>query len=390
MKKIIIIAGFWLIILPAFSQKNITSEDAIRVALENSPTLKAANFEVQARRFSEKTARRLANPELNIESPTGNFYAVGVSQNFDFPTVYRRQKQVARAETSLAEAAKKMDENELRLAVRTAYLETQIADFQLNYEMQRDSMYQNITAVASRQFTAGEIDFLQKTLVENEAGGVHQKRLAAQAFARAAHRELELLTGISDIENLQPLTADSSGVFFEPDFSANPSVVYQNQAAQLASEQIGLAKSRALPNFSLGYLNQGERSTLIDYRFRASIAIPIWGGQYRSTVKSAQAKSEAAAANAEAKNRQISIEIARAKTEMAVLWTNLQYLNREALPRSRAITAAATRMREAGQIDYASFLRTLDGALSTSRELGEQIRAFETARIYTLFLQGRN
>lgn len=80
--------------------------------------------------YGEKAAFNLPNPEVKAESPTGEFYAVGVLQWFDFPAVYVRQKQVAKAETALAQAGQRVSENELRYTIRSLYLETQIAEYQ--------------------------------------------------------------------------------------------------------------------------------------------------------------------------------------------------------------------------------------------------------------------
>jgi len=49
-----------------------TPEAAVQAALQSHPTAKAAAFEAQAKKYAEKTALNLPNPEFNVESPTGN------------------------------------------------------------------------------------------------------------------------------------------------------------------------------------------------------------------------------------------------------------------------------------------------------------------------------
>ncbi|HOY17621.1 MAG TPA: TolC family protein, partial [Haliscomenobacter sp.] len=105
-----------------------TPDAAVSAALRNHPLVKAATFEVQAKKYAEKTALKLPNPEVNAESPTGEFYALGVLQSFEFPTVYARQKQVAQAETALAQTGQRVSENDLRYTVRSLYLEVQVAE----------------------------------------------------------------------------------------------------------------------------------------------------------------------------------------------------------------------------------------------------------------------
>ncbi|MBP6810496.1 MAG: TolC family protein [Saprospiraceae bacterium] len=372
----------------ARGQNVTTPEAAVSAALQNHPSTKASVYAIKAKKYGEKAALNLPNPEINAESPTGEFYAIGVLQSFDFPTVYARQKSVAKAETRLAQAGQRVTENDLRYTVRTLYLEAQVAEYQSRQWSLRDSLYGAIGIAAARQFAAGEIDFLQKTIAENGAGKVHQERLAAEQKLNVLRQQLASYTGLSNLGTILPLGVDSAGLTALPGISENPSVSYDQQAAQLAEKQINLAKSRALPNFSLGYLNQGPRSTPIDYRFRASIGIPLWAGHYLAGANAAKAESQAAAARVEVQGQAIAFEQARAQSDAATALANVHYYERDALPRSRALIAAATRMRDAGQVDYVTFLRTLDEAYEIQQAYVDQIQALNVAQLRLRYLSG--
>jgi len=390
MHKFSNIAGLLLLAFPAFSQKAVTPDEAVRAALQNHPSVKAAAFDVQARKYAEKGALNLPNPDVNAESPTGGFYTLGISQSFEFPTVYARQKKVAKAETVLAQAGQQMSENELRYQVRSLYLESQLAAYQNLQWAIRDSLYQAIVSAAARQFAAGEIDFLQKIMAENEAGKVRQERLAAEKTLEAIRGQLADFTGLSYSGALTPLQPDTLGLNTLLDnFQGNPSIVYDQQAVQVAEQQIGLAKSRALPNFSIGYMNQGERSTPVDYRFRASVGVPLWAGQYRAGRMQAESQAQAAESRVEAHSQALKQEWVRAKTELVNALAKVQYYEREALPRSRSLLAAAIRMGEAGQVDYVSFLRTLDEVFSIQRDYAEQLSVLNAVRLRMQYLLGQ-
>lgn len=389
MIKIVSLSIFLFILLNSSTYSQTSPVAAVAAALQHHPRAQAAALEVQAKKYGEKAALKLPNPEVNIESPTGEFYAVGVLQSFEFPTVYTRQKQLAKAETGLAQAGQRVSENELRYAVRTLYLENQVAADQNRRWAKRDSLYQAIAATAVRQFAAGEIDFLQKTMAENEAGKVHQERITVEQKANMLYLQLAAFTGLRDLGTLLPLQADTSQLIAVISETHNPSVAFEQQAAQVADKQLHLAKSRGLPNFSLGYLNQGARSTPIDYRFRASVDIPLWVGQYRAGTQAAQAASKAAHTRTEAQSQAISLEQQRVQAALRTALAQVRYYEQEALPRSQSLISAALRLRNAGQIDYITFLRTLDEAFAIPRDYAAQIQAFETARIQMLFLAGQ-
>ncbi len=377
-----------IVLLAHIALAQTTPEAAVQAALQHHPLTRVAALEVQAKKYGEKAAINLPNPELNVESPTGTFYAVGVLQSFEFPTVYSRQKQVAKAATALAIAGQRVSENDLRYTVRTLYLEAQVAEFQAVQWQQRDSLYRAIVAAAARQFSAGEIDYLQKILAENEAGKVQQEWLATQQNVVSARQQLTAFTGLQDLGELLPLTPDIASLQLSTKAENNPSVAYDQQAVLVAEKQVGLAKSRALPNFSLGYLNQGERATPIDYRFRASMGIPIWAGQYHAGANAARADAAAAVARAEAQRQSISMEYQRVQGAAAAALVKVQYHQNEALPRSRSIIETALRMRTAGQVDYVTFLRTIDEAFSIQQAYTEQVAALNRAWLQLLYLSG--
>ena len=384
MKKTAMLWAFWMLAGQVFRQV-LTAEQAVQSALKNHPQAQAAALDTEAKRVGERAARGLPNLELNTESPTGTFYTIGVLQSFEFPTVYKNRKEVAQAETRLAAAGAQLTENELRYAVRIQYLELQAADFQVEMAQRRDSIFQKIGEAADRQFAAGEIDFLQKTLVENEAGAARQQLLATQKIAENLRGQLKIWTGMTDFEKVEPLHANLAAL---QERTENPAVLYEKQAAALARQQIALTKSQALPGFSIGYLNQGARQTPMDYRFRASMEVPLWFGQSRAARQSAEVAALAAESRVAAAAQTVVLEISETQTEVENARTQVAYFETEGLPRSRALIEAAMRMREAGQVDYPAFLRTMDTAFSIENDYATQVKVLNAAQIKLQLLAG--
>ncbi|MDX1913507.1 MAG: TolC family protein [Saprospiraceae bacterium] len=384
MQKIIITS-----VLFGFSWATVaqtTPEAAVAAALQQHPSVKAASMEVQAKKQAERASLDLSNPEVNMESPTGEFYAVGVLQSFDFPTVYKRRKQAARAETGLARAEQRLSENELRYTVRRLYLETQVAAYNHRQWAIRDSLYQQIAGSALRQFEAGEIDFLQKTMAEIEAGKVRQDFLAARQSLERSRQQLSQLTGIAELGNLTELEADTTAQTVASENA--PVLAYQQQAIQVAEQQIRLAKSRALPGFSIGYLNQGPRETPLDYRFCASVGIPLWAGQYSAGRKAAEIEAQAVQHRSQAAAQTLELEWERTRSEINTYLGQLRYYQTTALPQSRSLRAAALRLRDAGQLDYPAFLRSLDEAWTLQSEYANLIENLNNAQLYLRYLAG--
>lgn len=389
MRSILLVLVWGLMPLIVWGQSILTQDEAISAAMQQHPSVQAAAWAVKAKRHGEKAALNLPNPEINTESPTGEFYTLGVLQSFEFPTVYARQKKVAKAETSLAQSAQKIQENELRFQVRSQYLLAQMADYQWTQWVLRDSIMSALAGASTRQFEVGEIDFLQKNRTESEAAEVHQQCLMVEKNASLQKELLAVWMGSAEIGLLAPLRVESEVSMSESRAELNPQIAYQQQQQYLAEQQVRLAKSKALPNFSLGYLNQGARNTPLDYQFRASVGVPLWAGQYRAGVQAAQAESQSAQANVAAQSQQITLQLAQVDWAIETNLELVRYYEQDALPRSRELLAAAIRMREAGELDYIGLLRMVEAVFDTQDAYFGAVQALKNAENQQLFLLGR-
>ena len=157
----------------------------------------------------------------------------------------------------------------------------------------------------------------------------------------------------------------------------------------MAASQTALAKSKTLPGFSLGYLNQGDRTTPLDYRFRASVGIPIWMGQNKASIASARTEEQAAQARFEAQTKNIVLELQKVVVTAAAADAQIKMYETDILPRNQILIETAQRMQAAGQIDYIALLRTVDMAFETRRQYLEQLQLLHEANIKLLYLGGK-
>lgn len=227
-------------------------------------------------------------------------------------------------------------------------------------------------------------------MAEQAAGKSNLERTDAEMRFSVSRYRLMAITGSSRISDFQPLQPDTlwqPPVVITPE--TTPVVRYQLQSVNVAEQQVQLARSRALPNFSLGYLNQGARDTPLDYQFRASVGVPLWIGQYRGGKKAAESEVKSAQSRAEAEQQAVTVAYNSARVDWFAAREKVRYYEREALPRGLALIDAALRMRESGQVDYVTFLRTLDETYSIQLDYATQLQAMEIARIQMLYLTGQ-
>jgi cobalt-zinc-cadmium efflux system outer membrane protein len=106
MKNHFITLLFLSITSGSIAQQILTEQAALDSAMKHSPLLKSAELQVKQSNYLRKTAFNLANPDVIAESPTGEFYAVGILQSIEFPTVYIKQGQLLKQQFLLSEKGK--------------------------------------------------------------------------------------------------------------------------------------------------------------------------------------------------------------------------------------------------------------------------------------------
>ncbi|REK51514.1 MAG: TolC family protein [Bacteroidetes bacterium] len=379
----------------ANAQTTLTEQQAIDFALKNSPLLNASTLQIKQHKQLQGTSFNLANPDITLESPTGEFMTVGVLQSFEFPTVYLKQGQLAKQQTVLAEKGKTITEAEVKQQVKTAYLSLQFANQILEQLKKQDSIYFRIADAANRQFEAGQIDFVAKTYAATQYGEVHNNLVQAQTDAQIALQQLQLYTGIFDSIAtahfskalssflFTGITTDSATLF------NTPFIQYYSQTQMVAKKSLQLERNKALPGFSFGYMNQGLPNTEIPLRLRAGINIPLWFWQYNSSIKAAKTNLLITEQNTLAQQQNLTAKMQQVKGEAIKFQTSLTYYENTGLKQADDLITSSNRMFSAGQSDYITYLRTLSDAYNIQIKYLETLRNFNQSIINLNYLIGQ-
>ena len=391
-KSIITSFAGLLLIATVYSQKNISEADAVDMALKNSRNISAAGLSVLQQKQLLKSSINLPNTDVFIESPTGKFYTVSITQSTEFPTVYSKQYQLQKQRIVLAEKEKGFTENEVKFQVKQLYLLLQYASALQQQLYRQDTVYEHISKAAGRQFDAGQIDYLQKTFTESQYGEIHNQYLQAQLTIINLQSQLQYLTGLQeifkaaslDINILQEVaTAKDSSAFV-----ANPSVQIFNQSSVIAQKNIALQKAKGLPGLAFGYFNQGEKNTPIGNRFRVGFTVPLWFGQYNSNINAAKTAWEINKQKASGLQQQLSVQLMQAKNELAIYTQSLQYYKNTGIPQANVIIGTAKRFFESGENDYINYLRTINDAYLIQLKYLEVIRNYNQAILSIKYITG--
>ncbi|MCY7349328.1 MAG: TolC family protein [Cytophagaceae bacterium] len=374
------------------AQQPLSEADMVALALANSPAIRASDLSIRQNQQLLKGAYTIPNLDVFTDSPTGNFYTIGVNQSFQLPTVYKRQYQLQNSQIGLAQTEKRITENDLRFRVRNLYLALQYGEALWQQYQIQDSVYNQLRIIAGRQFVAGQIDYLSKTFTESQADEVRNQLVQARTDVVTVTRQLQQLLGRAEPIraaafqrnqlNVVPSGADSVA------FGQNPALAFFRQTELISQQQIGLERARSLPGVVVGYYNQGSRETETSLRFRFGLTLPVWFGQYRSRTTAAQTGLQLAQQRTAAQVQTLSVDLQQAQGDYLKFRQALEFYETTALRQADDLINTARRLVESGQTDFVSFLRTTNDAYTIRQRYLDALRNYNQSVLTINYLTG--
>ena len=390
-RNIVLCAALAFAGLHVKAQQVLTKQDAISKALANSKNIQAAALQINQQQQLLKASVNLPNPDVFIEAPTGNFYTPSITQSLQFPTVYSKQYQLQKRYIGLAEKEKTLSENEIKYQVSLLYLSFQYNDSLYRQLALQDSAYVQIKNAASRQFDAGQIDYLQKTFAETQYGEIHNQLLLAGAGRDGVIRQLQYLMGTNEAiqpELFQSYPQTSELIMDSSAFQNSPPVQVYKQAENVSEKNIELQRNKGLPGLAFGYFNQGERSTPVSNRFRFGVTVPLWFWQYKGNINAAKTEYQVNQQKTIGLQQQLTVQLIDAKNVFTGNTQVLSYYQSTGLIKADEIIKTAQRFLASGEIDYINYLRNTNDAYSIKLKYLEAIRNYNQSIITIQYLTG--
>lgn len=388
--KNLVCAGLILVPLLGLGQQRLTELDYLAAVEAQSPALKASRLTVEQSQTRQGTALSLPDAVVNLESPTGEFYATGVYQAFRLPGFYQKQRNLLRSETGQTQAQATLSRVDMLVRARQLFLEAQYYQSLDSLLAFQDSLYRSISSAAERLYQAGQTDALQSGFAATQAIEVSVARRANQALVASSLTRLATLGGLQVVglrlPSLFALSARAASPL--PSSESAPVVQVARQSLEVARRQTELERSRFKPSFGLGYFNQGYRETPASLRVRAVVDIPIWTRQYRSAITASRVGQRIAEQNLAAQRQAFRLDSILLTGQRERLAQSLADYERILNPRSDEIIRNSTRLKQVGQQDVISHLRTVNDAFSIKLRYLDLVRQWREAQISTNALGG--
>jgi outer membrane protein, heavy metal efflux system len=267
----------------ANGQKNIK---AILTSIEeNNTTIAAlrAHFD-----YVKADARaELLPPNPSIEGGrfpavegAGIKYAWGVSQSFEFPTVYAKRGQLAKTTDRFADASFSASRQAVLIDAKLTILELVHAYKMLSIQQERKEFVQNVERLISKMVEAGEVSSMDLNNAKLRVAEANQELMITESETSRIKRRLIAMNGDKDIGEVGTIFTASHlpdmNTFYSNFEQNDPRFVALQLMVEQANAEMKLVKHQGLPELSIGY--ESEKTDAEHFTgFRAGLSIPLWG-----------------------------------------------------------------------------------------------------------------
>jgi cobalt-zinc-cadmium efflux system outer membrane protein len=234
----------------------LTSEEAVAIALWNSPSFQATLADLGLARADVVEAGLLRNPVLSLLFPVGQKQLEWTLQ-FPIDAIWQRPKRVAAAQLNAQAVGERLVWDGLTLVAqtRTAHADVVIAERRLQLTIENADLVQRLAAITEARLKAGDISELDARAARSDAARVQAVRRAVEHDRELARVTLAALLGMAaesdQLRTIPGPLVDLSACGLEPArledaLAARPDVRAAEIAIEGAAQRARWERSRVL------------------------------------------------------------------------------------------------------------------------------------------------
>jgi heavy metal efflux system protein len=373
--------------------QGISIEEAVTIAFENNPSVKAANLEIAKQETLKKSAFDLDKTSVSYTKGQINTsqqdYEWNISQDFKFPTVYGSQSKLQKQRIALSESSLALEKDILERDVRATFMELWYAKSNLLLISELEKEFQNFAIIAQKRFELGESNLIEKIAAEGKSEEIKLLKSEANLDVENLRQQLQLLLntqdGISiadgDLQKIDFIVEDLNG--------DNALLKLQEQFVSVSEGQYKLERSRFLPDLSAGYFNQQIEGIKNFSGFQVGVKVPLFFWSQKGKTQAAKKNTEIAQMNFEQTKLDINSALQSNLREYEKHKASLQYYDTKGLQLADKLFTSANIAYKEGEIDYVEYIATLEQAVQIKRDYLDRLNQYNQTINEINYLTGK-
>jgi cobalt-zinc-cadmium resistance protein CzcA len=387
------------------AQQTINLKTAIDTALKNNLQLRT---EKQRSEYQQKLIKTATNiPLTNVLGEYGQINSIyadnrfGVSQSFNFPTVYVKQKNLLTEEWKTAVLGVSMKEAELKKAVTQLFYMLLYLREKEKLLLKSDTIYAGFLKKTELRFAKGESNILEKTTAEMQRGNIELQLKQVQQEKESVGLQFQLLLNTQVSYKPEELNfkitnysaADSNLI------SDHPLLKLMQQQKQISIVNTQLEKSKLLPDINVGYYNMTMRGTGSDNviyngssRFQSAqvgVGIPLFFGAQKARISASKMYQHIAESNYLQQKQVIDKQYQSAYSQYQNYVKTVIYFEQTALKNATLINETANKQFVDGDINYLDWVMLTNQAINIKSNYIDAIKALNESIIQLNYLTSK-
>jgi cobalt-zinc-cadmium resistance protein CzcA len=406
--KTLAILLFFLLSGTSFNSNAQTSIDlktALETATQNSLRLKTERQKADYQQMLIKTAFDL--PGTGVLGEYGQINSIytdnrfGITQSFNFPTVYTRQKNLLTEEWKTALLNTTLKEANLKKAVAEAYY-TMIYLSQKEMLLQKsDSLYADFLKKANLRYASGETNILEKSMAVSQQGNARLQLKQVQQERKVVALQFQILLG-SDTPlepQVRPFKINTGIVSDTSLLAQHPFLLILEQQKKESLASTKLERSRLMPSLNLSYYNMtmlGRGNDEVVYsgskRFQSiqvGLGIPLFYGAQKARIAASQISHSITEKNYILERKLINNEFQTALLKYQNTLETLNYFEQTALLSANEINSAVNKQFSNGEINYLEWVLLTNQALTIKSNYLDAVKAYNESVILLTYLTSK-
>ncbi|MFZ4544992.1 MAG: CusA/CzcA family heavy metal efflux RND transporter, partial [Saprospiraceae bacterium] len=340
----------------------ISHAAAIEMAWKNNQVIKNQELQAEYRQKMIQTAKNL--PSTSISGDVGQVNSaytdtrLAISQSFQLPIVYSKQKKVLEDEWNSSMLAISVSKAELRKKVSTLFYSLLVLKEKEKMLRKTDSLYTQFVEKTKTRLAKGESNMLELNAAEIQYGNL-QLQLKS-LLSEIETQQLQFRWVLNSSDNVFPEGESTAELVTVP--KSSPLLQWYAQQVQLANSNLELEKTRLLPEFNIGVFNQSIRGIGADDKFykgttrfngaQIGLGIPIFRASQKAKIESFKTLATISTQEFNMKKGELDKDL---QSAMISYKSNLEIVDqyeKVLLPKGSTITKIAATQYSAGEINY--------------------------------------
>ncbi len=377
--------------------QTVNLEQAVELARQNYPSLKAAQARILRDRALRKSAFDPGNSALSFgveelgpggeEISTLGFQQSGIDIFSRKPRERFFDARIQQSQTFL-----RLTEQELVRNVVQAYYEATYAKGRLLLAQQLDSLYGSFLQAARLRYTQQETSQLEFLAAQTQYRQVEVLRQQAQddlLIALEALRRWLNIDGPMDVAAEDVLQLEPLATYAPEEALRHPLLQIFQQQVSIQQAAYEVEKAQLKPKFSAGYGPQLINGQAGFNSFQLGISLPLFAKAQKARIEAAQADILVAQGQLEVETVELQSRLRRRYQEYQKIAKVIDYYRQNALPLADAQITAAGQSYRAGEIDYVTYIQNMASAIQTKLAYLEFLNQYNRVSAELRFLLGQ-